>query len=268
MINHFFKDPIMKKKSVLFACFFVFAFLLTGKSFAQKELPKSQLFLMHEDDVLPYMSERYEAAVKDFVKLFADAKIDRNYNMIQTDYFKYTSVIPVSDFEGLAKYYGMSSEVMNKIGQEKFDAVMKEFYGCYDTHRNYLMTLRNDLSYKPEYGLNPEDGLNYRHLDYFYAVPGKEDEMMGLIKEYKKLYEAKNIKEGYRVYTGSVGNEMGLFLFVQPAKDRVDFATLSDEQNKILGDEGQKLWDKAISITQKFEHHDGQMRPDLSYRSK
>lgn len=258
----------MKKISVLFTCLLLFSFVFANRSFAQKELPKSQLFLMHEDIVLPYMSEKYEAAVKDFIKLFSDAKIDRTYNMIQTDYFKYTSVIPVTDFEGLAKYYGMSSEVMNKIGQEKFDAVMKEFDGCYETHRNYLMTLRNDLSYKAEYGLNPDDGINYRHLDYLYAIPGKEDEMMELVKEYKKLYEAKNIKEGYRVYTGSVGNDMGLFLFVQPAKSRVDFATMSDEQDKILGNEGENLWKKAISITQKFEHHDGQMRPDLSYRPK
>ena len=257
----------LKSSSLVLMVLFVLAFF--AQSFSQKELPKSQLYLMHEDIVLPYMADKYESALKDFAKLFSDAKIDsRSYNVIQTDYFKYTAVIPVTDFNGLAKYFGMTPEIIEKIGNDKFDAQMKKFDGCYDTHRNYLMTLRNDLSYKPEYGLNPDDGLNYRHLDYFYVVPGNEDEMMELIKEYKKLYETKKIEEGYRVYMGSVGTEMGMVLFVQPAKSRVDFAMLSDKQDEILGKDAQKLWDRVVAITQKFEHHDGVMRSDLSLKSK
>jgi hypothetical protein len=259
----------MKLKSSLLFLMVLFVCAFSAQSFAQKELPKTQLFLMHEDDVLPYMSDKYESALKDFVKMFSDAKVDsRSYNVIQTDYFKYTAIIPVTDFDGLAKYFGMTPEIIEKIGKDKFDAQMKKFDGCYDTHRNYLMTLRNDLSYKPEYGLNPDDGLNYRHLDYFYVVPGKENELMELIKEYKKLYESKKIEEGYRVYMGSVGTEMGMVLFVQPAKSRVDFAMLSDKQDEILGSDAQKLWNKLLTITQKFEHHDGMMRPDLSLRPK
>lgn len=258
----------MKKKFSVLLILFLVVYSFTNLSMAQKELPKSQLILMHEDDVLPYMSDKYEAALKDFVKMFSDAKIERTYKIIQTDIFKYTAVIPVTDFDGLAKYFGMSDEVMNKIGSDKFEAQMKKFDDCYDSHRNYLLTLRNDLSYNPEYGLNPDDGLNFRHIDYFYAVPGKEDEMIELIKEYKKLYESKKIEQGYRVYVGSVGTAMGMYLIVQPAKSRVDYATFSDKQDEILGTEGVNLWNKVVAITQKFEHHDGNMRPDLSYQKK
>lgn len=259
----------MKKKFIVLFLF-VFGFVaFNNQSSAQKELPKSQLYLLHEDLVLPYMANEYEAALKDFAKLFSDAKIDsRSYKVIQKDYFNYTAVIPVTDFDGLAKYFGMTPQLIEKIGKDKFDAVMKKFDGCYTTHRNYLLNLRNDLSYKPEYGLNFDDGLNYRHLDSFYPVPGKEDEMMELIKEYKKLYESKKLEEGYRVYMGSVGTENGMVMFVQPAKSRVDFAMLSDKQDEILGKESQALWDKFLKVTQKFEHHDGVMRPDLSYQPK
>lgn len=260
---------MQKKFSTLVHLLSILSIIFSSAVFAQKELPKTQLFLMHEDDVLPYMADKYEQGVKELIKLTTDAKVDdRMFNVIQVDYFKYTSIIPVTDFNGLAKYYGMTNSMIEKIGKDKFEAQMKKFDGCYNTHRNYLMTLRNDLSYKPEYGLNPDDGLNFRHLDYFYVIPGKEEEMIKLIEEYKKLFESKKIAEGYRVYTGSVGNEMGLFLFVQPAKNRLDFATLSDQQDKILGEEGQKMFEKALSITQKFEHHDGRMRPDLSLQPK
>jgi len=259
----------MKQKSSLLFLIVLFVFAFFTQSFAQKDLPKSQLYLMHEDIVLPYMVNEYESALKDFAKLFSDAKIDsRSYRIIQKDYFNYTAVIPVTDFDGLAKYFGMTPEIIEKIGKDKFEAQMKKFDGCYDSHRNYLLNLRNDLSYKPEYGLNMDEGLNYRHLDYFYPVPGKENELMELIKEYKKLYETKKIEEGFRVYMGSVGTETGMVLFVQPAKSRVDFAMLSDKQDEILGKEAQALWDKLLKITQKFEHHDGVMRPDLSSQPK
>jgi hypothetical protein len=259
----------MKQKSSLLFLMVLFVLAFFAQSFAQKDLPKSQLYLMHEDIVLPYMVNEYEKALKDFAKLFSDAKIDsRSYRIIQKDYFNYTAVIPVTDFDGLAKYFGMTPEIIEKIGKDKFDAQMKKFEGCYDTHRNYLLNLRNDLSYKPEYGLNMGEGLDYRHLDYFYPVPGKEDELMVLIKEYKKLYETKKIEEGFRVYMSSVGTDMGMVMFVQPAKSRVDFATLSDKQDEILGKEAQALWDKLLKITQKFEHHDGVMRPDLSSQPK
>jgi hypothetical protein len=236
---------------------------------AQGELPKSQLFLMHEDEVLPYKADQYESALKDFVKMFSDAKIEnRTYNIVQGDYFTYTAVIPVTDFKGLAEYFGMTPDIIKKIGQDKFDAQMKKFDGCYDTHRNYLLTLRNDLSYKPEYALNPDDGINFRHFDYLYAVPGKEDEMTALLQEWKALYESKKIEQGYRVYMGSVGTENGMVLLVQPAKSRADWAILSDKQDEILGEESQKLWERTMEITQKFEHKNAMMRPDLSLRPK
>lgn len=259
----------MKKKfSVLFVLFLIIT-SFTNQSLAQKELPKSQLFLLHEDEVIPYKAEQYEAALKDFVKMFSDAKVEsRSYNVVQGDYFTYTSVIPVTDFDGLAKYFGMTPDVIKKIGEDKFDAQMKKFDGCYNTHRNYLMTLRNDLSYKPEYALNPDDGINFRHFDYLYVVPGKEDEMAALLKEWKALYESKKIEEGYRVYIGSIGTEFGMVLFVQPAKSRTDWAILSDKQDEIFGKDYQKLWEKTVAITQKFEHKNAMMRPDLSYRPK
>ncbi len=235
---------------------------------AQDKLPDSELLLVHEDAIYPYASEKYEKAVKDFVEMLKDSKVDRTFRALQSDYFTYDFLTPVKDYDGLAKYFGMSSDMVLKIGKEKFSKVMSEFDGCYSSHKNYILNLRNDLSYKPKYGMDPNEGLNFRHLDYLYVIPGKEQEMISLIKEYKSLYEKKNIEEGYRVYIGDLGTNMPMFLFVQPAKGNVDWATLSDKQDVLLGDEGTALWNKAMSITQKFEHRSGMMRPDLYYISK
>jgi hypothetical protein len=142
---------------------------------------------------------------------------------------------------------------------------MSGFDGCYASHKNYLMSLRNDLSYIPAYGMNPDDGLNFRHVDYIHIVPGKEEEMLQILKDYKKLYESRNIEEGYRVYYGGMGTDGPLVIFVQPAKGRTDWAMLSDRQDEQLGKEGSALLKRMMSITQKFEHKDGVMRPDMFY---
>lgn len=235
---------------------------------AQEKLPDSELYLIHEDVIYPYMTEKYEKAASDFAGMMKEGKVEGSYTALQTDIFTYTYISPVKDYDGLAKYFDMRSNMMEKVGKDKFAKVMSGFDGCYASHKNFLLTLRNDLSYKAKYGLNPDEGLNFRHLDYVYVVPGKEDEMMQILKEYQTLYDSKNIEEGYRIYIGGIGTDMPMILFVQPAKSQVDWATLTENQDKLLGDEGMKLWNRAMAITMKFEHHSGMMRPDLYYKSK
>jgi len=248
---------------------FLFLFLLSFTQLpAQDKLPDREMFMVHEDVVFPYMQDKYEKAAKDFVQMLIDANVEGSSRAFQTEYFTYSTIISVKDFEGLAKYMEMRREMMDKIGEEKMGKVMGQFDGCYASHKNYLITLRNDLSYKPTYGLNADEGFNFRHFDYINVIPGKEDEMNDILKEYKALYESKNIEEGYRVYFGGIGTDMPYIIFVQPAKGRVDWATLSDRQDEQLGEEGSKLLNRMMAITQKFEHKDGMMRPDLYYSQK
>lgn len=243
-------------------------FLITasGMLVAQDKLNNTPLFLIHQDQVYPYMSEKYESALKNFRNLLAQNNIDEmSFTVVQQEYFTYSAVIPVNDYNGLAKHFGMSSEMISKIGKENFSNAMKMFDGCYDNHKNFILRLRNDLSYIPKYGLDPKEGLNFRHFDYLHIIPGKETEMMKILKEWKELYAKHKIKEGYRVYLGDLGTDMPMVLFVTPSKDRVSWATGSDKIDKILGDEQKVLLKKTFSIVQRFEHKNGTMRPDLAY---
>lgn len=235
---------------------------------AQEKLPDSELLLVHQDVIFPYAADKYEKAVKDFIGMLKDSKVESMFRTLQSDYFTYIYLTPVKDYDGLANYFGMRTDMVEKIGKEKFSKIMSGFDGCYASHKNYILNLRNDLSYKPKYGMDPKEDMNFRHVDYLYLVPGKEDEMIKLLKEYKSLYEKKNIAEGYRVYFGDLGTDMPMVVFVQPAKNRTDWSTLSDKQDEILGEEANVLWNKAMAITQSFEHHSGMMRTDLFYINK
>ena len=257
----------MKVKFITLSLLLLFLLISFSQVTAQEgELPKSQMFLIHEDEVLPYMTDKYEAAVKNFVKVLTDSKVEEtSFSVTQVNYTTYSFVTPVNDYDGLAKYFGMSDAMVEKVGKDKFDQAMSQFDGCYDTHRNYLLTLRNDLSYKATVGLDPEEGLNFRHFDYYYVVPGKEDEMIEILKEWKALFEAKNIEQAYRVYIGGIGTHYQTVIMVKPDKGRVEWAISSDKRNELGGEEWDKLLDKTISIVQKFDHMSGRMRPDLFY---
>jgi len=253
------------KLLLLFIFFFLVSFTWIP---AQEKLPDQEMYMVHEDVIFPYMQDKYEKASKDFIDMLKESNVDGSSRSIQVEYFTYQAIIPVKDYDGLSKYMGMRREMMGKIGDEKMKKVMSQFDGCYASHKNFLITLRNDLSYKPKYGLNPDEGLNFRHIDYINIIPGKEDEMNQILKDYKSLYESKNIDEGYRIYFGSMGTDMPLIMIVQPAKGRADWATLSDRQDEQLGEEGNKFLKRMMAISQKFEHKNGMMRPDLYYSQK
>jgi len=237
---------------------------LSSKTFAQNESKKSQLFLVHEDKVLPHMAEKYEAAMKNLKGLFKSNNIETNYHIAQIEYFTYSAIMPIEDYNGISSFSAMFRDLSNKIGKEKLNAAMNRFDGCYDTHKTFLVKLRNDLSYNNKYGLDLKEELNFRHFDYFYVIPGKEGEMNKLLKELKELHEEKNINQGYRIYQGDLGTDSPMVLMVKSFKDRIAWATESVEISKKLGKRLNELRQQMIAIMQKFEHENGTIRTDLS----
>jgi len=232
----------------------------------QEESNDSPLFLIHQDKVFPHKVEQYEKAFNNFRDLLEKSNVDEmSFTVAQMEYFTFSAVIPVNDYEGLANHFAMNKGMIKKVGKENLQNALAMFDECYDSHKNYLLRMRKDLSYKPEYGLDPEEGLNFRHFDFFHIIPGKETEMVEVFEEWKKLYESHNIEWGYRIYQGDLGTDGPMFLMVKPFKDRPDWALKSDEIGKILGKDQQMMQDKATRLMWKFEHNNGKMRPDLAY---
>ena len=257
-------------KNVYFFLTFLFLFLVAvGNITAQEGSTDPLMFLVHYYIFYPYIADQYENTIKDFKELLTNNSVDEmSFNTAQIEYFTYTYLTPVNNFEGLASYIASGESMMEKVGAEKFAGVMKNFDGCYSSHKNYLLNLRNDLSYKEKQGLDPEEGINFRHIDYFHVLPGKVEEFTEVLKEWKALYEANGIKQGYRVYFGGMGLDLPLVVMVSPSKNRVQWATESDEQDEILGEAYNSMIKKTMALVWKFEHKNGMMRRDLSYSSK
>ena len=257
------------KYGLYLSLIFLFLTFFITPIIAQDESNDSPLFLIHQDKVFPHKVEQYEKALKDFKDLLKKSNVDEmSFTVAQMEYFTFSAVIPVENYEGLANHFAMSEGMIKKVGKENFQNALAQFDGCYNSHENYLLRMRKDLSHKPAYGLDPEEGLNFRHFDFLHVIPGKGTEMIEVFKEWKAIYEKHNIEWGYRVYQGDLGVDGPMFMMVKPFENRSDWASKSDEIGKILGKDQSMIQDKATELMIKFEHNNGRMRPDLAYKKE
>ena len=139
---------------------------------------------------------------------------------------------------------------------------MSGFDGTYVTHKDYVLNLSSELSYKS--GEIVEEGVYFRNFNYYFVSPDKWKEAKAIAKEWNELYTSKNIPQGYRIYTGGLGTEP-LIMVVKWAKSASEFYAQEAKTEEMLGDV-KDLTDRTMAITRKFESYDGKIRPDLSYQ--
>lgn len=238
--------------------------LAAGPVLAQ-DAPKSQLLSVHEDTVIPSKAEEYEKATLGLVDAIKKHKVSSiSFTAASLDDYTYIYFTPVENLGAAEKMNAGFGELEEKMGKTAYDAMMKANDACYSTHRNYLVRLRPDLSYKPEYGAQISDGLNFRHWDYYYIHREMEDEAEAIAKEWVALNEKIKAPEGYRLFTNAFGLEGPLFLVVSSAKSAAAFYASNEAWLKRAGEAGQALMKRTMKVVRKFESKDGMIRPELS----
>lgn len=224
---------------------------------------KDQKFIVHEDVVKPNMVEQYETASKAFNAVLEEhGSTDVQFLAVSLDNMRYIYVSPIENFAALDNS-PLEKALNDALGEEGTKELMSKFDGTYDTHKDYILNLSNELSYKS--GEIVQEGVYFRHFDYYFPYPGKWDEAKAISKEWKDLYASKNISQGFRIYTGGLGTEP-LIMVVQWAKSAEEFYAQQAKTREILGDDAKDLMGRTMAITRKLESHDGQIRPDLSYK--
>jgi hypothetical protein len=215
------------------------------------------------------MVERYEKAAKNLAEMIGKSKVTSiSYTAASIDNFTYIYFSPVDNLAAVDKMGESWAELEKSVGKQSFDAAMKQFDGCYPSHKNYLMRMRPELSYNPNYGGAIADGMLYRTWEFYYIHPGMEEEAENIAKEWVALNKKLGLPDGYRLYSGSYGSDTPVFVVAQSAKDAVDFTTRQAAWMKKAGDEGKALWAKTWKVIRKFDIHHGMIRPDLSVLPK
>lgn len=251
-------------KTVKFIALFVAIVLLNTNELLAQNGSTTQAFWVHEDQVKPSMTKEYEAVSKDFIEACKEHDLkDANWTTARIDGGTYLTISPISSMADFDK--NPFAPLAEKMGEEDFRSIFTRFDKCYDTHRDYMVHLIEDLSYMPNGLTTNTTGEDYRKWHLFHVTPENVASLRDKMKEIKSLYEKKGAKQHYRIYRNGFGNTGDYYLVVISAKDAQSYAKTSDEDEVLLGKEGEKLFDEMMQYVHKYEYKTGKMRPDLAY---
>ncbi len=242
--------------------FFLFALFLSYFSYSQPDDANTQLFLIHEDKVLPSMDDKYRNTSAALVKLMHDNTFTGiQFNSFALDDFTYWYVSPI---ENMAELDNDPFEKLAGIaGKEKMESVFSGFDDTYFSHRDFIAVFHPDLSYKAEQLSEP--GNNYREWLYLYYEEKHKENLMDLMKQWKDLFSSKNAPQGYAIYTNGLGHEGPVIVVHTWAKSREEHMATTRKRHEMLGEENNILWKKTRSLAYKIESKTGVHLPEFSY---
>lgn len=250
----------MKLSSKIFSC--LFGLLLSLSITAQEGSPMA--FWVHEDQVKPSMISEYEDASKALVSACKENNVkDIQWTVASMNDGTFLSITPIENLSDIQN--ANFNDLREKVGDEKFSKMFEDFNKCYDDHGDYVTMLIPNLSYMPDGLSTSTPGMDYRVWHRLDVTPMNVRKVGDKLKELKDLYAAKGSKMHYRIYRSGFGNMGDYFVAVVSAKDAVDYASRSAENQKLIGEEGRKLFDEIFDHVDAYTVRRGSMRPDLSY---
>jgi hypothetical protein len=237
---------------------------LSGPAPAQ-EYSQPPMYWVFQDFVPPAHMQEYEAVAKEMVDMFSSAGVtDVQWITVSGPETGYAWVIEIEGFEGIGKAWQNFEAAIETVGPEKFMELHARFGEAMDYATSSVIMLRPDLSYRLEDTALTTD-RPFRMYNWYFAIPGKEEKLEGVAKDYIALYESKGIEHGWRVYQIVIGQELPAYLVVQTAMDEADYHARAKEIEEMAGEEGYQLSLKAMKYTRRIEINSGWIRPDLSF---
>ncbi len=232
-------------------------------SITAQENDNFQKYLIHVDPVRPSLKSEYEKTASKFVKMCKDNNFSQNFMTLVTEDNKYYYISPMENFAELDK--DPLASLREKVGAEEFEKVFRDFDQCYDEHKDFVLSLDNELSYMPDGMTTMIEGENYRENTRYYFSPADADKAEEVAKAFKKFYSDNNLKTHYRLYRSGFGADGTYFMVAVAAKDAMDMERKSAEARKAMGPKAEELYGNLNKILLKTETMRGWIRPDLSY---
>jgi len=223
------------------------------------------MFYVHEDVVKPSKIKDYEGILQEFMALVNKHQLKgTKWLAVVTNNSHYLYASPIENMAELDKP-SFVAKLIEKEGKEVISDLFNRMDKCYDTELNYILKYDEELSYMPDGTREAPKDKNYRKYHMLYVSPSNGDKVRKNMKAIKELFISKGSKEHYRVYQSGFGTD-GEYLMVSiAAKDEMDYARQSNENDELLGDEGKKVLGELMSNLLKYEVMLANIRPDLSY---
>ena len=251
------------KKALLLGMAAIAILALPGVVAAQEQQTPSPMYFVFTDHVTPANAAEYEAATKELI-----GKIRATAPGAQLEWLAasgagawYLYAIPMqtmADMQTIDQNWMAAIEAAGGLG------VLAPSEKLVDHTSGQLAAFRPDLSYTPSNPRMAEKEGQYRRWDYWYATPGKAQDLEAVAREFVALYQANNMDSGWRVYQAITGDELPLYIVASTGMSAADYTANDERIAAVLGDKAGVLSQKALSFTRRFETLEGSIRPDLS----
>jgi hypothetical protein len=242
-------------------------FLLAPNSFSQEV--KDQLYIVREEVVKVDMWDKYESTSKEWIKMMTEAGLDFPYmRASQRDDGHYYYLLPLDNYASIDKFPGIFGSAIEKIGKDKWAEFMVENESSIETHKDFIVKWSAQYSYVPKEPRLKLEDTNFIHWMFFHYKLENRKEIMDIMKEWKKLYEDKNIKNGYSIWLIELGLDNNMIALTENYKDGADFYATQKEDNALMEAEAGALWGKMSKFVTSIENKYGSPRPDLGFVKK
>jgi len=258
----------MLKQKLLFTL--LLGLIIWSSSFvlAQEE-PKDQLYWIREEVAKVDMWDQYEETSKQWVEMMTGAGLDYPYMWAsQRDDGHYYYLFPLDNYAAIDKMPEIFGAAIEKIGKDKWAKFMVENESSMETHKDFIATRSAKYSYThKEPRLKPEDA-KFTHWMFFHYRLENRKEVMDIMMEWKKLYEEKNIKNGYTIWLIELGLDNNMIALTENYKDGADYYISMEADNALMEAEASALWAKMAPFITTIENKYGEQRPDLGFVKK
>jgi hypothetical protein len=215
-------------------------------------------FYSHEEQVKPSMNAAYYAWLKKVKDVYTSKQVNLTYFVFAQDDNTYFFFSPMEGYD-IGMVYKNVADVATKVGNDAFQKLFAERTKYIESQKEYISLALPQYTY-----LTPEDDDAFRHLMYWIPVDGMDAEVDKIATEWVQLHRSTNAPNGYQTYKTIMGGESA-YVIVSWGKDEMDYLTKSAQGNKLMGEEGEKLWARTMAITKRIDHKNAWFMADVSY---
>jgi hypothetical protein len=252
----------MRKLALVLAGLFVATSML-GQS-GDKAVKAPTLFYVHEEVAKPGMLMQYDQTSKEFATLLKEqAPPWFHFNVFATTDFHYYYVVPIENYSDIDRI----NDVFKTIGKkmpERMGDLMRRSGASMDHATEWVVRLREDLSYQPAVRRFPESQNGANRFDFYFLQPGMENEVDRIAGAWKKAFTDKKFGDPFFVMVAEMGPDLPVVIVETFGKSAADLEEASMKNMQALGEQAMKLNMDTMALTRRFETKSAVLRADLS----
>lgn len=258
---------MLKKLSQSFfgAVLLAAVFISFGNTALAQDAPKDQFWVVHEEIARVDMLQQYEKSAKEWNALMHEGGLDLTFFAFLRNDMHYYYVGKITNYADLDSINWKFHNAIEKIDKKKFASMMEADNASIKTIKEYVIRRSADLSYDPKTPRLKEGEAHFAHWNFIHYKLQDRDKVMGVLKEWKALYEKNNYPDGYGVFLIEFGGDLNELVVYDVAKSAEEYYKNEAAKPKEMKKKEQELFGKIIPYLVKVKEYTGWLRPDLSY---